>query len=1285
MVATTRGANSPRKLKFADKIVTKGLTTDALALHAELSSIDQDNVDTNTLQGVRKELISTSILLHKDKGVRALAACCIADLLRLYAPDAPYTAPELKDIFQFFFRQLSTGLRGPDAPYYNEYFYLLESLASIKSIVLVCDIPAADELLCTIFRNIFDLVPLGLPKNVEMFMSEILVALIDECATLPSEVLEILLAQFLPARSATDSPAYRLSVGVCTQTADKLQRLVAQYFGDLLLQHSSGDQGTIPPEDVDELRTAHELLQRLAHAVPPLLLNVIPQLEEELRVTDQTIRSIATQTLGAIFGDPNGAKLARTYHSTWTQWLARKNDRVAAVRVLFIEATKGILIHHAELRSDMEEALKGKFMDPDDKVRAAVCKLFSQIDYEAALHHVSKTQLEDLAGRCLDRKASPTVRHEAFNSIGRLYSLAYPEIESNDLAAIPQFAWIPEKLLEASAMSETRDEAEKCISEFVLPLPAKGEDVVPWTERLLLVMKYLSGGYISKLLTLTNLKSPRPSLHERFVQCCVDYNGGVVDKDEEEITKNLNGAITLLTAMIPESSKHREDLRAFAKLNESRLYKLLRTCMDPQTDLKTLIKTTSEFQRRIEQSSPGILETMSWFLRRASLHIVNQSSVPTLVKRLKLADAPNSESQAVAGDMEGVQQTHAEIIADRAQSLLECISKYHPAIYKPHVGELVKALADEKHPKLMQYCAQALAAVVRLDGTLAPTEKRTTDRLVRIALSDARKPAKFALRALAHCKDGKLHCGKVVNTIAAALKDATEDTLVAHVAVLAEAAKSSPEAFEDRSDVITNFLVQGLLMVNTLSTSDAMITEENDEEWVEDSQLNGTGKAKILALKVMHNRCLAHAESDAALDMSAPVFKLLFSILDNGGSVNTSVEYDPMIRARLRLQAAVSLLKLSSIEIYANLVLKNLIMLAITLQDTSFRVRSELLNKFVNMVVNRKLGPSFYVLAFITAHDPEKEIRDRARNWVTVQMRRLPVEARVQYFDMLFIRLLHLLAHHPDFSETGEGLQDMAKYIEFYLDIIATAENISLQFHLALKAKTVRDSESHVFSEHLYVLSELAQHLIRARAKNRQWTLNTYPGKVKIPADIFRPLPNHEAASKISKKEYLPEENLQWLAAAGKPQRSPNSKASHTESRPAADDANGKDKEKPARKRKAVASGRTNGTSKKPRRPKKADTWREQSDDDESNGEMTSESDEDPGAGAKLKGRAGQARSREERLARRSRGGDEKKEETDGDEAGGDEDSEQGEGSDKHETPKAKATARTQRVKRGRK
>lgn len=35
--------------------------------------------------------------------------------------------------------------------------------------------------------------------------------------------------------------------------------------------------------------------------------------------------------------------------------------------------------------------------------------------------------------------------------------------------------------------------------------------------------------------------------------------------------------------------------------------------------------------------------------------------------------------------------------------------------------------------------------------------------------------------------------------------------------------------------------------------------------------------------------------------------------------------------------------------------------------------------------------------------------------------------ARVDHLEVIFIRLLHLLAHHPDFSIAHENLQDMAK------------------------------------------------------------------------------------------------------------------------------------------------------------------------------------------------------------------------------------------------------------------
>jgi sister-chromatid-cohesion protein PDS5 len=65
----------------------------------ELSSITEaepENIDLATFATVRKDLIAPSMILHKDKGVRAYVACCIAELLNVYAPDAPYTAAELK-------------------------------------------------------------------------------------------------------------------------------------------------------------------------------------------------------------------------------------------------------------------------------------------------------------------------------------------------------------------------------------------------------------------------------------------------------------------------------------------------------------------------------------------------------------------------------------------------------------------------------------------------------------------------------------------------------------------------------------------------------------------------------------------------------------------------------------------------------------------------------------------------------------------------------------------------------------------------------------------------------------------------------------------------------------------------------------------------------------------------------------------------------------------------------------------------------------------------------------
>lgn len=54
----------------------------------------------------------------------------------------------------------------------------------------------------------------------------------------------------------------------------------------------------------------------------------------------------------------------------------------------------------------MLDALSAKLLDPDEKVRAAVCRLYSQLEYEVALHHVSESQWRAIAERGLDKKVT---------------------------------------------------------------------------------------------------------------------------------------------------------------------------------------------------------------------------------------------------------------------------------------------------------------------------------------------------------------------------------------------------------------------------------------------------------------------------------------------------------------------------------------------------------------------------------------------------------------------------------------------------------------------------------------------------------------------------------------------------------------------------------------------------------------------------------------------------------------------------------------------------------------
>ena len=76
------------RLRFNQPLHANGMSASELrnrlqTFHEELKEIGQGDLDTSQLDPYCQELIKPSFIRHKDKGVQALVACNLADILRL--------------------------------------------------------------------------------------------------------------------------------------------------------------------------------------------------------------------------------------------------------------------------------------------------------------------------------------------------------------------------------------------------------------------------------------------------------------------------------------------------------------------------------------------------------------------------------------------------------------------------------------------------------------------------------------------------------------------------------------------------------------------------------------------------------------------------------------------------------------------------------------------------------------------------------------------------------------------------------------------------------------------------------------------------------------------------------------------------------------------------------------------------------------------------------------------------------------------------------------------------
>lgn len=64
-----------------------------------------------------------------------------------------------------------------------------------------------------------------------------------------------------------------------------------------------------------------------------------------------------------------------------------------------------------------------------------------------------------------------------------------------------------------------------------------------------------------------------------------------------------------------------------------------------------------------------------------------------------------------------------------------------------------------------------------------------------------------------------------------------------------------------------------------MSSNLSQLLLQDDDNWIPDEELNDSNRARISALKVLVNRCIAYADSPEAGKVSSPIFKLLWQLM----------------------------------------------------------------------------------------------------------------------------------------------------------------------------------------------------------------------------------------------------------------------------------------------------------------------------------------------------------------------------------------------------------------------
>ncbi|KAF7284502.1 cohesin associated factor B pds5 [Rhynchophorus ferrugineus] len=1088
-----------------------------------LQAMGQDDGAYKQYVPLSLHLAEEQFLNHTSRDVQLLIACCIADVLRVYAPDAPYQDPEqVKTIFLFLITQLS-GLKDPKDPVFKRYFYLLENLAYVKSFNMCFDLQDCQEIFCALFDLMFKIVNDEHSGRVKSFMLDVLCPLITESDMVGNDLLDIILLNIVEPNKSQHKNAYFLAKELIVKTSDTLEPYIQAFFNQVLILGKEDQNLQISSK-------VYDLIYELNHICPQILVSVLPQLECKLKSSLEGERLAAVALLAKMFSEKD-SELPRKYGPLWRSFLGRFNDISVAIRTKCVQYSMHFLLNHPDLRKDITETLKMRQHDSDENVRyQVVMSIVTTARNDFQVVSDSEDLLEFVKERTLDKKFK--IRKEAMAGLALIYKkhLSDPDVPNATKKAV---TWIKDKILHGYYMAGMEDRllVERLLNTCLVPYQ------LPSAERMKKLYHLL--GTVDEHATKAFMELQKNQLCVRkLVLEWLDLHRKSLNHNGNDIQKEIGNKLQALSRCLPEPVKALEFLTKFSfhLKKDADLLEKFETVARPSVSCKECSEATAAVLKKL--GSPVMTNLyynmVKMLLERISSVMIDHEALGILIRYVEDCLRGGNSIEEIG--------LHPATAGDRGLKLLVMLSVVFPSHF--HHTDILEDLMD-----LLRLDDQNVAPLVLSLLTFLGKYKCLYDQFPNLMETLAPICKDLACTGTPKQAKGAIHCihknmPPLHDELFAQILESIKENLVPEsphyrtaIVALGHIAFTFPEKYKvPIKNIVSRKIVKELLVKDSRDNREDSGCINDSDSWCPEERLPEDTRCKVEGLKAMARWLLGLKQDTASAQKT---FRMLNAFILHKGDLLQSGRLSKAEMSWLRLAAGCAMLKVCEQKgVGDQYTAEQFYNLSQLMCDEVKQVReifATKLHKGLNKGLPSKCLPldfmGYYALA---GREPENRLRtiiknymindiNRRRDYVktitmggSVSDNRAMLQLPHILPDYMLVFAIPVLAHEPRLTrwDNVNELTVAQQCLWFILEPLVTKNDyFSYGFYKTLIEKmknhkdAVRPDDDHL-NYKLWALCDLTTGLLLTKASS--YELKDFPSEIRIPTMLFVPQSNFQ-------------------------------------------------------------------------------------------------------------------------------------------------------------------------------